>query len=69
MRLEIAKATRKCYEEKCRVAIGRGEICGVTEVRDQYGTKKVSYCKVCTIQGLEVKMKTIERQLRRIRRS
>ena len=63
--LEKAEARRKCND--CKSSIERGEIAGVVNEEGNFGTKKVSYCKVCTIQGLEQRRNRINHMLRQMR--
>jgi hypothetical protein len=67
MKFEIAKANRKCHDKNCFTEIVKGEVCGVTEEESQFGTKKVSYCKICTIRGIEVKIRLLQGQLRTLK--
>ena len=64
MTLETTKHKRKCHDCKCD--IGSGEVVGVSQEENQFGTKKVSFCKVCTIKGLQIRKKRIEGYLKQI---
>jgi len=64
MILEHTKSRRICYS--CKTIIGKGEIIGTCWLQNNFGTKKASFCKVCTIRGLNVRKKRIEHQLKEI---
>jgi hypothetical protein len=65
--LETAKAGRVC--KGCGSIIYTNQICGIVNQEDNYGTKKVSYCKICTIMALEKRRERINDMLKRIRKS
>ena len=65
MKLEIARARRKCKD--CGDFIEKGEVAGVSRAENPYGTREVSYCKVCTTKGLHVRKKHIEEMLEQIK--
>jgi hypothetical protein len=64
MTLETTQHKRKCND--CKGDIQSGEVVGISQAEDQYGTRKVSFCKVCTIKGLQIRKKRIEGYLKRI---
>ena len=64
MKLETTRHRRKCRD--CKSPIEKGEVVGIIMEENQYGTKKVSFCKVCTIKGLQIRKKRIEGYLKQI---
>ena len=65
MKIEITKAKRVCQE--CKWRIGMGEVVGVSIDENQYGHKKHSFCKACTIKILTLIRDRIIKQLKQIR--
>ena len=64
IRLETAKANRKCKE--CEETIPKGELCGVVQQESAFGTKKVSYCNSCTFTALEKRRDRIDEMMERL---
>ena len=64
MIFETARARRKCKD--CGNPIEKGEAVWVAFHDTPFGTQKVSYCKVCTLKGLQIKRKNIDKLLKQI---
>jgi len=65
MEIEITDARRKCGD--CESPIERGDAAGVVWEENQFGHKKVSYCKVCSIKGLRIRRRNIDKLIKKIR--
>jgi hypothetical protein len=65
MEIEVTEARRKCGD--CKTPIEKNEVAVVVWEENQFGKRKVSYCKVCSIKGLRIRKRNIDKLIKRIR--